>query len=349
MDSEDLRDWFTREKRNLLWREETTPYRVLISEVMLQQTQASVVTPYYQRWMERFPDFEALAAAPFEEVVKLWEGLGYYSRARSLWNLAKIVIEEHSGALPSTKEELLKLKGIGDYTSSALLAFAFHQRAAAIDGNVKRFLSRYFLIQEPIDSKEGEKKIAEAAEGLLPQKRPWEISEAFIEFGATLCKKKPECHRCPFQKSCEAYREGLEATLPNKKPRPKTIELFRYTLLLEADEHLLVRPPGGKRVMKELHEFPMLEKKNVKRLSELPKHVEKEFQLEATPLLELEPLQHGFTRYKATLYPVHCRVSERAKVKDHIWVKREELTERAFSSGHKRALERYLALEATYT
>ena len=191
-----LLEWFEANKRVFPWREHPTPYRVWISEVMLQQTRAQVVVSYFDRWMKRFPNVEALAAAPIEEVIKIWEGLGYYSRARNLHKGAQEIVRKHGGRIPNTREALLELPGLGPYTAGAILSFGFHQRATAVDGNVLRVLSRFGWIAEDIGKIAARRKIEALAESLLDEKKPWVSAEALIELGATICLPQP---RYPMQ------------------------------------------------------------------------------------------------------------------------------------------------------
>ena len=194
-DIEALKAWFLKEKRDLPWRENASPYWVWVSEVMLQQTQVSVVVPYFIRWMKKFPTISALAAAQCEDVIKTWEGLGYYSRARNLHKGAQTIVSNYNGKLPKTRNELLAIKGLGLYTANAILAFAFKKKAAPVDGNVRRVLARYDGVYESIDKTKVQKEIQSRAEKLLPERQSYLISEALIELGALICKKKTQL--CP--------------------------------------------------------------------------------------------------------------------------------------------------------
>jgi A/G-specific adenine glycosylase len=198
----ELNSWFLENRRELPWRIDPTPYRVWISEVMLQQTRASVVIPYFERWMTLFPDVAALAAAPIERVIKTWEGLGYYSRARNLHRGAQQMVESFGGEVPSDREALMSIKGLGPYTIGAILSFGFQKRAAAVDGNVTRVLARYFSIEENVGRQSVKRLIGEKAEAILDEREPWVTAEALIELGATVCTPKPFCELCPLQKSC---------------------------------------------------------------------------------------------------------------------------------------------------
>ena len=231
----DLHDWFCLNRRAFPWRENPTPYRVWVSEVMLQQTRASVVVSYFERWMALFPDVGALAAAPLEKVIKAWEGLGYYSRARNLHKGAKQIVETWGGVLPSERGQLESIHGLGPYTVGAILSFGFRQRAAAVDGNVTRVLSRYLLIEENVCKQPAKQKISRSAEALLDEREPWVTVEALIELGAMVCTPKPRCDACPLQKGCRAFREKKAEALPIKNGEKETTQLHRTVVLIEAE------------------------------------------------------------------------------------------------------------------
>lgn len=211
--------WFEKNKRDFPWRRNPSPYEVWVSEMMLQQTRASVVVAYYERWIRRFPDVHALAKASRDEVLKAWEGLGYYSRARNLHDGARKIIEEFNGRLPFEKEKLKAIKGLGPYTIGAILAFGFQKNEAAVDGNVMRVLSRYFLIEDDLRSSRTQKMIWNRAERIL-ERGTYKTSEALIELGATVCTaKKPVCVQCPLKRRCLAFAEGKQESLPNKSKK----------------------------------------------------------------------------------------------------------------------------------
>lgn len=327
MDVGKLKEWFLTEGRDLPWRRAPTPYQVWISEVMLQQTQVAVVIDYYERWMNKFPTVERLAAASLEEVIKAWEGLGYYSRARNLHETAQVLRARHGGELPSTSEELHRLKGFGPYTVGAILSFAFHQKAAAVDGNVLRVLARHFLIEEDIGSGKTQKKVRALAENLLPDKDPHIVMEALIELGARICKKKPLCTQCPIQEDCLAFRAGMAEALPIKKSKIETVSLKREVSVIFYEDALLLRKEAKGRVMADLYEFPY----------------EKQFLFDMSLVLEMEPIKHTFTRYRVELFPRLWKASKKASVDDYQWIPWKEAIALPFSSGHRRILKRLYA------
>ena len=227
-----LKSWFLSARRDLPWRQAPTPYAVWVSEVMLQQTQVSVVIGYFQRWMERFPTVKHVAEASLEEVIKLWEGLGYYSRARSLHKGAQYILEHHAGNLPSSREELEKIPGVGPYTVGAILSFAFHKKAAAVDGNVVRVLARFAAVEEDVTSGKFKKWIWEYAESILPETAPWLVVEGLIELGGTVCTRQPKCFACPLSSSCLGLKKGIADLLPIKKKQAATTQLKRQVAIV---------------------------------------------------------------------------------------------------------------------
>ena len=316
-----LKDWFLREKRELPWRENPTPYRVWVSEVMLQQTQVAVVIPYFERWMKKFPTIQKLAEAPLEEVVKAWEGLGYYARARSLHKAAKIVVEQFQGELPSKREELEKLPGFGPYTVGAVLSFAFHQKAVAVDGNVRRVTARLHA----------------NVESLLPDKEPWVVMEALIELGATICQKKPKCEICPLKDACRAYKEGIAHSLPVSKREIKTTALFRDVAVVVYKGKVLVRQEEEGKVMGGLYEFPYVDRGSEWKLR---------MKMEKTTDLPL--VKHSFTRFRVTLFPAIWKAFHARKVSGYQWVSVEDLLSFPFSSGHRRVLKEFLGAHTSH-
>lgn len=327
MDLRALKEWFLEEKRDLPWRRTPTPYQVWISEVMLQQTQVSVVLNYYERWMVQFPTVEKLASASLEEVIKAWEGLGYYSRARNLYETAKILVEHHQGKLPSTYEGLEQLKGFGPYTIGAILSFAYHQKAAAVDGNVLRVIARHFLIEEDICLGKTQKRIRGLTQELLPDNDPHIAMEALIELGAKICKKKPLCTLCPIREDCLALRAGKAEALPTKKNKIETVSLKRDVSVIFHGDALLLRKERKGKVMADLYEFPY----------------EKQFSMEMSLVLEMEPVKHSFTRYRVELFPRVWEASKKDSVEDYQWISWKEAAALPFSSGHRRILKRLYA------
>lgn len=249
--AEDLLVWYDRHRRSLPWRAEpgeaADPYRVWLSEIMLQQTTVAAVKPFYLRFLERFPTVEALAAAPVEAVMQAWAGLGYYSRARNLHACARAVVERHGGRFPPTEAELLKLPGIGAYTAAAVAAIAFDERAAAVDGNVERVMTRVYRTEEPLPQARAQVRALTGA--LVPADRPGDFAQGLMDLGATICTpKRPACALCPWMRPCAARAAGLQEAYP-KKVRKAEGQLRRGAafVVLRADDAVLLRtrPPSG--------------------------------------------------------------------------------------------------------
>ncbi len=338
MDIVALHRWFKEMRRSFPWRGRVTPYRVWISEVMLQQTRASVVIPYFERWMELFPNLQTLAQASLEEVIKAWEGLGYYSRARHLHEGARQVMTQFGGEIPAKREELEQIRGLGPYLVGAILSFAFHQRAAAVDGNVARVLTRQQLIEDDIARSATKRKLQMLADGVLDEKKPWVTAEALIELGATLCVQRPLCSICPIQESCKAFKENRVEDFPVKsKDVPITI-LPRSVAVIEEGDAVLVKKGGKGKVMADLYEFPYFQGLE----QPLPQHVLSLWGLHTMFVRSLPLVQHRFTRYQARLFPIHLRASERKGIPGFEWVSLDAVRELPFSAGHRRVLDHFL-------
>jgi A/G-specific adenine glycosylase len=330
----ELHEWFYQNRRDFPWRVDPTPYRVWISEVMLQQTRASVVIPYFERWMELFPDVKTLAEAPLEKVIKAWEGLGYYSRARNLHRGAKEILERFQGHIPSSREDLQSIRGIGPYTVGAILSFGFKERAPAVDGNVTRVISRLYLIEENVSKQAVKKKITGVVEEILDEKMPWVSMEALIELGATVCTPKPRCESCPLQKQCLGKERAEFLPIKNGE---KEIEILERTVVwIEAEGKVLVRKGEAGKIMADLYELPYFEKLS---LEDTLKRLKKDFGFQPAFVKYLKKASHTFTRYKAYLYPIQFKTEKAEEIPGFQWVLKENLSELPFSSGHRRIVQ----------
>lgn len=229
--------WYHRYKRNLPWRVNQDPYRIWISEIMLQQTRVDTVIDYYYRFMEKFPTIEQLAAAPEEELLKMWEGLGYYSRARNIQSAAKQIMERHQGQFPNTVEEISQLKGIGPYTTGAIASIAFGLPEPAIDGNIMRVVSRLFCIPEDIAKPSSRKVFDHYTRAILSPEEPGEMNQAFMDLGSAICTpKNPECEACPLQAFCQAYQEGNMTDFPVKTKKAKPKDVYYFAAAIENEQ-----------------------------------------------------------------------------------------------------------------
>lgn len=251
-----LIEWYHEHKRDLPWRNTNDPYLIWISEIILQQTRVAQGYAYYQRFIERFPNLESLAAAEENEVLKYWQGLGYYSRARNLHQAAISV----NGVFPVRYEDILKLKGVGIYTAAAICSFAYNQPHAVVDGNVYRVLSRFFGVNEPIDSGKGKKIFASLAHDLLDKVQPALYNQAIMDFGALQCTPlSPDCTVCPFKNRCFAFNHNMVSSLPIKQNKTKTSERFFYYLLIRDNGNIYLNKRTENDIWKNLYELPLIE------------------------------------------------------------------------------------------
>jgi A/G-specific adenine glycosylase len=255
-----LLDWFEDHERPLPWKNLSDPYLIWISEIILQQTRAEQGRPYFERFREAFPTLKDLAETPEEQVLRLWQGLGYYSRARNLHATAKFLQSETHGVFPNDYASIRALRGVGDYTAAAITSFAFGLPYAVVDGNVHRVLARVFGIDAVPVSSQGKKQFASLAQQLLDAQRPADYNQAIMDFGAALCTPaKPACEACPFQTHCVAYQQNRIGELPAKKPRSLKRDRYFNFLLLEEGEHLLLEQRQGKDIWKGLFQLPLVE------------------------------------------------------------------------------------------
>ena len=246
--------------RPMPWRGETDPYRIWLSEIILQQTRVEQGWAYYERFIKTFPDVHTLANAPQEEVYKLWEGLGYYTRCKNLIDTAKIIAGKFNGIFPTAYNEIIKLKGIGPYTAAAISSFAFNEKQAVVDGNVQRVLARYFGVSTPIDTSEGKQFYRHLAQSLIDEISPGVYNQAIMDFGATICKPRiPLCYQCVQSKECEAFNHGFVNDVPVKQKRFKIKSRWLYYFIIETNEGVYIRKREGKDIWQNLHEFVLLE------------------------------------------------------------------------------------------
>ncbi|MCH5715291.1 A/G-specific adenine glycosylase [Niabella hibiscisoli] len=246
--------------RQLPWKGEKDAYKIWLSEIILQQTRVEQGLEYYHNFILNFPTIKDLAAADEKRVFKLWEGLGYYSRCRNLIATARIITEEYNGIFPSSYYDILKLKGVGPYTASAIASFAFNLPHAVVDGNVYRVLARVFGIGEAIDSTAGKKNFHQLANELLDRKQPGKYNQAIMDFGATVCKPAvPLCDCCTFQKYCEAYADNRVQQLPVKEKKIKQRARYFYFFIIQCGSKVAIRERQDKDIWQHLHEFPLIE------------------------------------------------------------------------------------------
>ncbi len=255
-----LSQWYHKNRRDLPWRNTTDPYLIWLSEIILQQTRVEQGMPYYYRFAEKYPTVTTFAAATEDEILKLWQGLGYYSRGRNMLTTARLVQQKYNGVFPGSYDELIALKGIGEYTAAAISSFATNEAKAVVDGNVNRVIARYFGIAEPINGTKGKKLFQQMADELLDRDRPGLHNQAMMEFGAMLCKpRNPYCDICPVNTDCFAFKNNQVDQLPVKL---KTVKIkpryFNYFLITDGDE-LLLNKRGSNDIWANMYDLPLIE------------------------------------------------------------------------------------------
>lgn len=342
--------WFPTAARDLPWRRTRDPYAIWISEIMLQQTQVSTVIPYWERWMSSFPDVHHLAAAPEARVLKLWEGLGYYSRARHLRHAAQLLLERHAGRFPANAQALQELPGIGPYTAGAIASIAFNQAAPILDGNVARVLARWFTLPGDPSQPAARRLLWELADRLvrLAARRPASpererfggncsvLNQALMELGATICTPaRPACERCPLRASCRARRTGTVADYPAPRRRPKSTRRALVTVVLEADGLYLVRQRPADAVNGGFWEFPNRE------IDPAGDPAPEAAAWLGLPLHQLGPslpLRHAITRYRFLqhVFQVHGRPPRIPDQGQTCWVDRAALDTLHLTGPHRR-------------
>lgn len=328
-----LLDWYGKHARRLPWRDQPSPYRVWVSEIMLQQTRVETVLPYFKRWMQRFPTVEALASASEQSVLQAWEGLGYYSRARNLHRAARVITENLGGNIPSERAALEALPGIGRYTAGAIASIAFGKREAALDGNIRRVLARVFNVSIPARSTQGERVLWELAHEVLPETRAGDFLQAMMDLGSSICTpRSPACLICPIAGYCQARALGVQEQRPVLEARPVTPYYTVTAAVIQRGGRVLIakRPASG--LLGGLWEFPggKLEEGET-----LPEGLRREISEElGAVVLVGEPFgvyNHAYTHFKVTLHAFCCELAEgepRALHASEIqWAALEELSQ----------------------
>ena len=255
-----ITDWYRQNKRDLPWRNTRDPYLIWISEVILQQTRVDQGIGYYYRFSERFPTITHFAQADLQEILNLWQGLGYYSRARNMHVTAQLILNTCNGVFPNNYTSLIQLKGIGPYTAAAIASFSFKEPVAVVDGNVYRVLSRFFDIDEPIDKSSSRKLFTEIAQSLIDHNQPDLFNQAIMEFGALFCTpKKPKCLECPINESCASLRNGTVLERPVKSKRTKSKSRYLHYAIFHSNGQTLIQQRKSKDIWQQLWEFPLIE------------------------------------------------------------------------------------------
>lgn len=342
----ELIEWFEKEQRDLPWRKDSDPYKIWVSEIMLQQTRVETVIPYFNNFIKQFPTIEALAEADEEDVLKAWEGLGYYSRVRNLHAAVKEVKEVYGGKVPNTAEEFGKLKGVGPYTKGAVLSIAYGMPEPAVDGNVMRVLSRIFLIWEDI-AKTSTRKIFEAViREIISHDNPSYFNQALMELGALICiPGKPACLLCPVQDHCRAFHHGVQSDLPVKTKKSKVKEVQIAAVILQNEEgKVLIHKRASEGLLANLWEFPNCE---VTMKMESPKQQLKSFLQEqyAVEVILDEPfttIQHAFSHLIWNIVVYRGRIAGNIQETERVkLVNEQQMQQYAFPVSHQRIWKEY--------
>jgi A/G-specific adenine glycosylase len=326
-----LLTWYHKNKRTLPWRDHPDPYAVWVSEIMLQQTRVETVIPYFKRWMSVFPTIKKLAMASEQEVLNIWEGLGYYSRARNLHKAAKIVIDKHHGKLPHDVDDLRALPGIGRYTVGAIASMAFGMDEPSLDGNLRRVYSRLFDVTEPADSSGGEIILWELAAKYLPNGQAGDYNQALMDLGAMICvPRNPHCLICPLMRICKARQAGTQEERPVLKPKKRPPHFFQVAAVIVKGDRLLLAKRPSRGLLGGMWEFPngrVVSKTGVEisPAKEVERVLSNSYPFKLRSKEALSIVQHTYTHFSVTVYPFICILVTDSKIKGLRWVRIEEL------------------------
>lgn len=339
-----LLSWYEAHRRDLPWRRTSDPYQIWVAEVMLVQTQVDTVVPYYRRFLERFPDVESLAAADLDDVLKAWEGLGYYARARNLHKAAGIIVERHGGELPRDEKNLRALPGIGPYVAAAIRAIAFDDPVLAVDGNVRRVLSRLNDLADPSD------RIIKGHGGPLVAERPGDVNQALMDLGSAICTpRSPRCDVCPIESACLARANGTAAERPGRRAARKRPHYdIAVGVVWRGDEILIAkRAPEG--LLGGLWEFPGGKQEPGESLeAAVVREVGEEVGVEVEPGARIAAVDHAYSHFEITLHAFHCRYRAGTPrplgCQEVKWVRPEELDRYAFPAANRRVLQQLVTV-----
>ncbi len=331
--SAQLLSWYKKHKRSLPWRETKDPYKIWISEIMLQQTTVSAVIPYYQKWINRYPTMEKLARARLTTVLKSWEGLGYYSRARNIHAAARIMVKEYQGRIPRDPEKLLRLPGFGPYTVGAVLSIAYGKKEPIIDANIRRIVMRLLAMDGKADAAR-DARIRPWIENVLPTRKMSDFNQAFMELGALVCAKQPQCYRCPVTKLCKAYAVGKQEVIPQAK-KIRYVEEDVVIGILRNGHKYYIQKRSSKGLLAGLWEFPGGKKEQQESYQEaLVREIKEECGVTVLKSRFLMQRRHFYTHHRVTLHVYECECdSLPAEDKEHLWVTLTQMKKYPMPSG----------------
>lgn len=328
--------------RQMPWKDEKDPYKIWLSEVILQQTRVEQGLKYYQNFIATYPDVQTLAAAPEEKVFKLWEGLGYYSRCRNLIQTANYISKKLDGVFPTAYETILSLKGIGSYTAAAIASFAYNLPHAVLDGNVFRVLSRIFDIEIPIDSTKGKKEFSALAQSILPQKKAGVYNQAIMDFGAVVCKPVPVCDDCFFKKQCLAYLAGKQDLLPVKEKKNKIKKRWLNYFIVQCGDEFLIGQRTEKDIWQNLFQFLLLETEKGVKTKTLLSLLKKQFGLQPSSIIIEWSEEQRLSHQTICFHFIIITIKKKRTVPNYNWVKLPQLQSLAFPKTLQQATQRHL-------
>lgn len=341
-----LLKWFKENKRDLPWRRTYDPYQVWVSEIMLQQTQVKTVLPYFERWMKALPTIESVVNTDEETILKLWEGLGYYSRARNLQKAAQIITKEHAGKFPERYEEILALPGIGKYTAGAISSIAFNQEKPIVDGNIIRLIAR--LNGDPRNTRVPKvlREFWEIAESWIPKGEARNFNQSMMEFGALVCTpKNPACKNCPLKNHCKAQKADTISEIPNRGKKPKIENIEVAIALLKKSNKIFIQKRPKKGLMGGLWEFPggKLKPGETPKVA-LKREIQEELGIPLKNIQKFDQIKHAYTRYRVNLHaytatPKTTKITTKAHAENQ-WIPIEKLDQFAFPSANVRLIQK---------
>ena len=325
--SKKLLEWYENNKRKFPWRDTDIPYEIWLSEIILQQTKVTQGLPYYNKFISQYPKLKDLVFSSENEVLKLWQGLGYYSRARNMHFTAKFIYNELNGVFPDNYKDLLKLKGIGDYTASAIASFAFGEVVPVLDGNVYRFISRYIGIETPINSSKAKKEFKEILHELIDKNNPADFNQAIMEFGSLQCTpKKPDCEKCIFIDSCFAYNSRVINSLPVKiKSKKSKTRYFTY-YYLNNSTYLYLKKRVGDGIWKNLFEFPLSENEDIYNKEQIDSNLFEISTIEQLIVVKVhEPIKHILSHQNIFAKLIEINIEEKFEMENFMKVEKDSL------------------------
>jgi len=334
-----LLHWYKHHQRDLPWRKTHDPYNILVSEVMLQQTTVQAVLPYYKKWIKLFPNLKTLSQSPLQKILKAWQGLGYYQRARNLHQASRIIVDQFEGRIPTHYEELKKLPGFGPYTTAAVLSMAFDKPYPVLDANVRRIIMRLRRIQQPDSG--NNKAFTQFLESHLPRKKPGLFNQALMELGALVCRpKNPGCLLCPITQYCKAYQAGEQEVIPLPKKRNYQ-KIEAVVGIIWKDGKVLIQKRPSRGLLADLWEFPGGKRIASESLEQaLEREIREELSAEIAEKKFLTQVRHAYTQFQVALYAYECRLKNEPELNRNLrWVTPKALRRYPVPSGSAKIID----------